>query len=52
MTKGSRLIRPVTVGVRVGEPIDTAGMTLDDRDHLIALARAQIEHLLGAAGSC
>jgi 1-acyl-sn-glycerol-3-phosphate acyltransferase len=46
MTKGSRLIRPVTVDVRVGEPIDTTGMTLDDRDRLIALARAQIEGML------
>ena len=40
MTKGSRLIRPVTVDVRVGEPIETTGMTLDDRDRLIALARS------------
>jgi hypothetical protein len=45
MTRGSRLIRPVTVDVRVGEPIETTGMTLDDRDRLIALARKQIEDL-------
>ncbi len=51
MTRGSRLIRPVTVDVRVGEPIETAGMTLDDRDRLIALARTQIEGMLGIAGS-
>jgi 1-acyl-sn-glycerol-3-phosphate acyltransferase len=51
MTRGSRLIRPVTVDVRVGEPIDTTGMTLDDRDRLIALARTQIEGMLGTAGS-
>jgi 1-acyl-sn-glycerol-3-phosphate acyltransferase len=46
MTRGSRLIRPVTVDVRVGEPIETTGMTLDDRDRLIALARTQIEEML------
>ena len=46
MTKGSRLIRPVTVDVRAGEPIETTGMTLDDRDHLIAMARTQIEEML------
>jgi 1-acyl-sn-glycerol-3-phosphate acyltransferase len=50
MTRGSRLIRPVTVDVRVGEPIETTGMTLDDRDRLIALARRQIEDMLRAAG--
>jgi hypothetical protein len=48
MTKGSRLIRPVTVAVRVGEPIETTGMTLDGRDRLIALARRQIEEMLRA----
>jgi 1-acyl-sn-glycerol-3-phosphate acyltransferase len=47
MNKGSRLIRPVHVDVRVGVPIETAGMTLDDRDRLIAIARQQIEDLLG-----
>ncbi len=46
MTRGSRLIRPVTVDVRVGQPIETAGMTLDDRDRLIAIVRAQIEEML------
>jgi 1-acyl-sn-glycerol-3-phosphate acyltransferase len=49
MTRGSRLIRPVTVDVRVGEPIETTGMTLDDRDRLIVLARRQIEGMLQAA---
>jgi 1-acyl-sn-glycerol-3-phosphate acyltransferase len=46
MTKGSRLIRPVRVDVRVGVPIETTGMTLDDRDRLIVIARKQIEDLL------
>jgi hypothetical protein len=38
------------VDVRVGEPIETTGMTLDDRDRLIALVRRQIEDMLRAAG--
>ncbi len=46
MTKGSRLIRPVTVDVTIGQPIRTAGLTVDDRDMLIAMARAQIEAML------
>jgi 1-acyl-sn-glycerol-3-phosphate acyltransferase len=48
MTKGSRLIRPVSVHVSIGEPIETTGMALDDRDRLIAMARTQIETMLGA----
>ena len=51
MTKGSRLIRPVRVDVQVGEPIDTTGMTLDDRERLIALTRTQIEGMLRPACS-
>jgi 1-acyl-sn-glycerol-3-phosphate acyltransferase len=51
MVKGSRLIRPVTVEVFVGSPIETAGMTLDDRDRLIAAARRQIEDMLQAGGA-
>jgi 1-acyl-sn-glycerol-3-phosphate acyltransferase len=47
MTKGSRLIRPVFVRVTIGEPIETTGMTLDDRGRLIAMARGQIERMLG-----
>jgi 1-acyl-sn-glycerol-3-phosphate acyltransferase len=46
MTKGSRLVRPVSVRVTIGEPIETTGMTVDDRDRLIAMARAQIETML------
>ena len=36
MRRGSWIIRPVTVSIRVGEPIETAGLQLDDRDALIA----------------
>lgn len=46
MSKGSRLIRPVVVDVRVGPPIETAGMTIDDRDRLIAAARERIGGML------
>jgi 1-acyl-sn-glycerol-3-phosphate acyltransferase len=51
MQKGSAFVRPVHVTVRIGEPIDTAGMTLDDRDRLIALVRGRIQELIaqGAA---
>lgn len=48
MYKGSRLIHPVRVDVRVGQPIETTGMTLDDRDRLIGIARRQIEELIAA----
>jgi 1-acyl-sn-glycerol-3-phosphate acyltransferase len=46
MTKGSAVIRPVRVTVRIGKPIETAGLTTDDRDELIARVRHAIEELL------
>lgn len=46
MRKGSAVIRPVHVTVRIGEPVPTTGMTLDDRDALIAVVRERIEALL------
>ncbi len=46
MRKGSWIIRPVTVSVRIGEPIETAGYTLDGRNDLIAATRRQIEAML------
>jgi 1-acyl-sn-glycerol-3-phosphate acyltransferase len=46
MRKGSRIVRPVTVSVRIGEPIDTAGLALGERDALIAQTRSRIEELL------
>ena len=39
MRKGSLIIRPVQVTVSFGAPIETAGLTLDDRDELIGTAR-------------
>ncbi len=47
MVRGSRLVRPVSVRVTIGEPIETTGMTIDDRDRLIGMARGQIESMLG-----
>ena len=48
MRKGSRLVWPAKVTVDVGEPIETSGMTVDDRDTLIAEVRARIETMLSA----
>jgi 1-acyl-sn-glycerol-3-phosphate acyltransferase len=46
MQRGSRIIRPVTVSIRVGAPIETVGLQASDRDALIAQVRARIEALL------
>jgi 1-acyl-sn-glycerol-3-phosphate acyltransferase len=47
MRKGSAFVRPVLVDVRVGSPIPTTGLTMNDRDELIAKVRTEIEGLLG-----
>jgi hypothetical protein len=49
MKKGSLIIRPVRVTVSFGTPIETAGRTLDERDVLIAQARAAVAELLQEA---
>ena len=46
MRKGSRLVWPARVTIRVGSPIETAGMTLDQRDALIAETRGRVEAML------
>jgi 1-acyl-sn-glycerol-3-phosphate acyltransferase len=46
MQRGSRIIRPVTVSIRVGTPIETRGLGLDDRDLLIERVRSEIAALL------
>jgi 1-acyl-sn-glycerol-3-phosphate acyltransferase len=46
MRKGSPWIRPVTVGVRLGPPIETTGMTIDDRDVVVGRVRSEVERLL------
>jgi 1-acyl-sn-glycerol-3-phosphate acyltransferase len=46
MRKGSAIVRPVHVSVRIGRPVPTAGMTVADRDTLIAAVRAEVQNLL------
>ena len=46
MRRGSWIIRPVTVDIRVGQPVETAGMAAEDRDRLIAAVRTEIQSLL------
>ena len=46
MKKGSPWIRPVTVTVRFGAPIETVGLTLADRDVLVNRARDEVARLL------
>ena len=46
MRKGSAFVRPVMVSVRVGTPIITSGLTMADRDQLIARVRTEIQALL------
>ena len=46
MHKGSALVRPVDVTVRIGEPIETTGMSTDDRDVLIEMVRGTIQDLI------
>ena len=45
MQKGSWFVRPVMVDVRIGQPVETTGLTVDDRDALIEVVRARIEGL-------
>jgi 1-acyl-sn-glycerol-3-phosphate acyltransferase len=46
MQKGSAVVRPVAVTVRVGTPIPTAGLTFADRDELIERVRGEVQNLL------
>ena len=47
MHKGSKLVWPTRVTVTIGPPIETAGMSLDDRDTLIATVRETVQKMLG-----
>jgi 1-acyl-sn-glycerol-3-phosphate acyltransferase len=48
MQKGSPVVRPVTMRVRIGKPVETAGLTVDDRDALILEVRSRVQALLSA----
>ena len=49
MRRGSRVIQPVTISIRVGEPVETAGLGVKDRDAVIATVRGRIAQLLSEA---
>jgi len=46
--KGSWIIQPVTLSVRVGAPVETAGLNVEDRAKLIDGVHRQIEQMLAA----
>ncbi|MEO5894635.1 MAG: lysophospholipid acyltransferase family protein [Vicinamibacterales bacterium] len=46
MRKGSYLIQPVTVTVRFGEAVETAGLGIADRDRLASVVRSRVEALI------
>ncbi len=45
MPKGSFLVRPGRMRVRIGAPLEVEGMTVADRDLLLARARDEVERL-------
>jgi 1-acyl-sn-glycerol-3-phosphate acyltransferase len=50
MRKGSGIVRPVRVSVRIGRPVRTAGVEWEQRNALIERVRGQVQSLL-AEGS-
>ena len=46
MVKGSFIIRPVTLTIRIGRPIETRDVDVEKRDELIARVRQEITTLL------
>ena len=46
MRKGSWIIRPVTVSIRVGAPIETTDYTVEDRARVIDIVRERIAELI------
>ena len=53
MRKGSWIVRPVTVTIRLGRPVDTAGLGTEHRERVIREVRGEIGRLLneGSKGS-
>jgi 1-acyl-sn-glycerol-3-phosphate acyltransferase len=50
MQKGSFVINPVVVDVIFGDPVETTGLTVADRDTLITEVRRRVQALLGESG--
>lgn len=46
MRKGSAFVRPVTVEVKIGTPVETAGLQTADRDELVRIVRERIAAML------
>jgi 1-acyl-sn-glycerol-3-phosphate acyltransferase len=46
MRKGSPIVRPTTVSVRIGVPVETRGMDVSDREALADVVRSRVEELL------
>jgi 1-acyl-sn-glycerol-3-phosphate acyltransferase len=46
MRRGSWIIRPARVTIKIGQPIETTGLTLDDRGALIARVRSAMEAMI------
>jgi 1-acyl-sn-glycerol-3-phosphate acyltransferase len=46
MRKGSAVVQPVDVTIRVGRAIPTAGLTIAHRDELIERVRSEVQNLL------
>jgi 1-acyl-sn-glycerol-3-phosphate acyltransferase len=46
MRRGSAVVHPVMVDVKIGDPIETTGLTVDDRDALIETVRNRIQAML------
>lgn len=51
MRKGSPIIWPTVVRVHLGAPVDSTGLTLDDRQRLADTVRARVAALLADAAS-
>jgi len=48
MKKGSSIIRPATIRLRIGAPIETRGIGDEGRDQLVQSVRAEVQRLLVA----
>ena len=46
MRRGSKLVWPARVTVTIGAPVQTSGLSIDDRDRLIEDVRAAIQQML------